>query len=217
MNDIVATNSLVGGYGGVKITNAAAAPLGGYTNLNSWLSTANGTLVGTNALNLSWTNFNGIKVITTNATPGTVSGLAFVTNDFTTLFRDVPLWVDRNGQMPLTISTNNWTGDGTAYPLSPASLSIRMAGDASAATTLNLIFVGIPDGVNEPTQTTTGPPVFQWGVVPAPGIVIVSTNFPAWRFAGCSKLRLRSATLTTATAANIGVTIQALNLNGFIP
>lgn len=204
---------------GITISNAAAAPFGGFTNIASWLSTANSTLVGTNALNLTWTNSQGIWVIPTNAALGTVSGIAFVTNNSSALVRDVPLWTDKNGMVMFGNTVTNTVAAGGEYGVSysPQTLSIKMWGAASAATALNLIFVGLADGVNEQTGANGAPLTFQWGVVPAAGTVVVSTNFPSWKFAGCKTLRLRSASLTTTTAANIGVTIQSLSLNGFKP
>lgn len=200
-------------YGGLKITNGASAPLGGFTNTLSLTAGANQT----NASSLSWTNHNGIYVIVTNNVPGTVSGLSFVTNDNTPLVQDIDLPVGPLGQtLGFQVATNTNVGWGE-LTLSPHTLSIRCFGDASAATTLNLVFAGLPDGVNEVTGANGTVNTFQWGVVPISGTLVVSTNFPIWRFAGCKKLRLRSATLSTATAANIGVTIQALNFNGIQP
>jgi hypothetical protein len=197
----------------ITITNAAAAPLGGFTNTLSW---SYGGVQATNNINLTWTNASGTWVIPTNNTPGSVTGISFVTNNSTKLAVDLPLWVGANGTVPITVTTNNFAGDATAYALTPASISCRVVGAASAANTLNLIFVGLPDGTNEPSSATVGAiPAFQWGITVASGTTVVSTNLPMWKFAGCGKIRLRSATLTTTTAANIGVAITDLNLNGF--
>lgn len=207
-------------FAGFTVTNAAAAPLGGYTNIYSW--GYNG-VTGTNSRPLTWTNNFGVWVIPTNGVPATddysrTNKIQYVTNDSTPLTRDVPLWVDRNGQLPITVISNaDFTIPGTmgAAMFSPATLSCTLFGAASAATKLNLIFVGLPDGVHEPTAT--GALTFEWGIVPAAGTITISTNFPFWKFAGCGAVRLRSAALTTTTAANIGVTIQSLTLNGFVP
>ena len=207
-------------WGGITISNAAAAPLGGFTNLLSWNNSTTAPLVqGTNCPNLTWTNNSGIWVIPTNGVPGTVTGIQFLQGpDSTALVQDVSLWTDRNGQIPITITTNNWTGDNVAYPLSGVNLVCRTFGAASAATTLNLTFVGLPDGTNEPTTSVSGAaPVFVWGITPIAGAQVLTTNFPIWKFAGCSKVRLRTAVLTTTSAANIGVTIQSLRLNGYVP
>lgn len=212
-------------YGGITISNAAAAPFGGFTNL---LSYGYNGIQATNPYILSWTNTgNQVWVIPTNQPPTNASGI--YTNptgiyfagivDYTTLAKDVTLWSTPQGTLPVTVTTNTWVGDASAYPASDMILCCRFWGAASAATKMNLIFVGVPDGVNEPSATTTTavPPAFEWGIVPSSGTSVVVTNFPIWKFAGCKAVRLRSATLTTTTAANIGVTIQSLTLNGFVP
>lgn len=198
-------------FGGIIVTQAAAAPFGGFTNL---LSPA---AYGTNTYQLNWTNHNGVWVIPTNAAnpnANTTAGVMVVTNNNTMLVQDIPLWVDRDGRMPVTVTTNTWLSDGNAFAVSPVALNCRIWGAASAANTLNLIFVPLYDGTNECTGAT---PSFQWGITAAAGTTVVSTNFPIWKFAGAGKIRLRSATLTTTAAANIGVTIQSLSLSGFVP
>jgi len=203
----------------ITISNAASAPLGGFTNINSWNNSTTAPLVGgTNGPNLTWTNAAGIWVIPTNGVPGTVTGISFVQGPDTTLLtQDIPLWTDRNGQNMFSTPTNNWAGDGVVYTVSPVTLSARIFGAASAATALNLTFVGLPDGTNEVTSVSGPAPVFVWGLLPIAGANVTYTNFPLWKFAGCKAVRLKTATLTTATAANIGVTIQSLQLNGFVP
>lgn len=206
-------------WGGITISNAASAPLGGYTNILSWNNSTTAPLVqGTNCPRLTWTNNNGIWVIPTNGVPGTLSGVSFVQGpDVTQLTRDLDLWLTTVGGTPVIQASNTWASDGNSYPLSPASISCRIIGDTGAATKLDLVFVGLPDGVNEVPDVAGPFPKFNWGIVPIAGTTVAITNFPAWKFAGCSKIRLRSATLTTSTAANIGVTIQALTLNGYVP
>lgn len=196
----------------ITVSNAAAAPFGGLTNINSWLSTANGSLVGTNALILTWTNGSGTWVIPTNNVPGTVTGISFVTNNSTALLQDVSLYGDRNGQLLSMVVSN----DGATF-ISPQNISVKLYGAASASGTLNLIFVGLPDGTNEVTGANGTPATFQWGVTPAAGYSTQTTNFPSWKFAGCGKIRLRSASLTTSSAANIGVSILGITLDGYVP
>lgn len=200
-------------WAGIVITNAASGTLGGFTNILSFGAP------GTNTFPMTWTNHYGLWVIPTNGaiTVANTAGLMLTTNDSTQLVNDIPLWTDREGRTLVTVTTNNWQGDGTAYAISPATLSCRISGAASAANTLNLIFVGLPDGTNEMSGAATAIPSFQWGITAAAGVTVVSTNFPTWKFAGCGKIRLRSATLTTTTAANIAVTLQDLRLNGFPP
>jgi hypothetical protein len=203
-------------YGGITVSNAAAAPLGSLTNLSSWNNSTTAPInQGTNGPRLTWTNHNGTWVIPTNGTPGTLAGVSFSQGpDRTPLLQDIDLPLLGTGNTPLIITTNNFAGDGTAYALSPFSLNVRLFGDSGAATGLNMIFVGLPDGTNEVPDVAGPFPKFVWGVVPIVGTTVCTTNFPIWKFAGCKKIRLRSATLTTTTAASIGVTIQALNFNG---
>lgn len=210
------------GITSVTVSNAAAAPFGGFTNVNSFANLGyeyiNGVAAigngGTNSWNLSWTNSSGVWVRPTNNTPQSVAGVYNgVTNDATALFLDVTLPLDRNGQLLSTVVSN----DGATF-ISPYTLTIKSYGDTAAAGTLNLIFTGVSDGTNE-DYTTALPAVtvFQWGVSNQPGIYIWRTNFPMYKFAGCQKLRLRSAAITTTTAASIGDTILSLSLNGPVP
>jgi len=205
------------------VTNAAAAPLGGYTNLLSPINLATNILVtnaaawsfnNTNTIKQTWTNSQGIWVIPTNGVIAATNpvGIMFVTNNTTPLTVDVSLYSDRNGQGIWGVVSND-----TRTFQGNQTISCTTWGDASAATTLNFIFVGLPDGQNEVTGANGTPQTWQWGYVPAPGLTTSVTNFPSYLFAGCSKVRLRSATLTTTTAANIGVSIKSLTLNGFVP
>jgi hypothetical protein len=214
LNDSVYLIGTNGSFAGFTVTNAASAPLGGYTNINSWNSDS--LIHGTNMLLVTWTNINGIWVIPTNNTPLTsVAGVQFVTNDVTQLTKDIPLWLDKEARLPLQVFTNTFAGDANTYPISPMTLSCRIFGAASFSSgSLNLNFVGLPDGTNEITTMT---PTFQWGISAAAGTTVTYTNFPIWKFAGCGKIRLRSAVITTTSAANIGCTIQDLRLNGFVP
>lgn len=220
-------------WAGITVTNGAAAPLGGYTNIKSF--SYGGTVVGTNCPTLTWTNSSGIWVIPTNGVPGTVSGILFKQGpDSTELTKDLPLWIDREGRVPTVVLTNNWLGDANAYNISPIAIQARIFGAASAATKIDLIFIGcnedtlfsatssaVPSGTppvdGASTVTTTQAPCFQWGIVPAAGTIVISTNLPVWKFAGYKYIRLRSASLATTTAANIAVTIQDLRLVGAQP
>lgn len=206
-------------WAGITVSNAASAPLGGLTNLLSWNNSTTAPLIqGTNGPVLTWTNFQGLWVIPTNGAPGTTTGIKWSQGpDKTVLLQDIDLPVMPNGAPPIIVTTNNFVGDGNAYALSPYSISCRLFGAASAATKIDFVFVGLPDGVNEVPDVAGPFPKFNWGVVPIAGNHVALTNFPIWKFAGCKKVRLRSATITTATAANIGVTIQSLTLNGPVP
>lgn len=215
-------------YGGITITNGAAAPLGGYTNVWSFGYYGQGN---TNSLSLTWTNAYGKWVIPTNNTPGTVAGITFIrTPEQTPLTQDVPLWTTTTAGMntwgQYAIYTNSVLSGSGGATAANAELSMvgdrvltcRTYGAASASGTLNLIFVGVYNDREEESSTTVGNVAgFQWGIAAASGVSVTRTNFPIWRFVGCKAVRLRSATLTTATGANIGVTIQDLRMTGWVP
>lgn len=203
-------------YGGITISNAASAPLGGLTNVDSWNNSTTAPIQqGTNCPRLTWTNSSGIWVIPTNGVPGTLAGVSFKQGpNRDDLLVDIDLPVIPSGGIPIINASNTWASDNNSYPLSPYSLSCRIFGDTGAATKLDFVVVGLPDGVNEIPDVAGPFPKFNWGVVPIAGTTVCMTNFPLYKFVGCKKIRLRSATLTTATAANIGVTIQALTFNG---
>lgn len=206
------------------VTNAAAAPFGGYTNVASPSNLGyNGGVVaagGTNSFNLTYTNALGTWIRVTNNTPyqvafGTnIAGMYWVTNDTTQVAVDVQLPTMANASLNALVVSN----DGASF-ITPFTLSITSYGDTSASGTLNLIFVGVPDGIHEEWTTALPavPNIFQWGVSNQPGTFTYATNLPIQKFAGCKSIRLRSATITTTTAANIGDAIQSLTLNGPVP
>lgn len=199
----------------ITVSNANAAPFGSFTNVLSW--SYNG-IQTTNTYCSFWTNVAGTKVFPTNNVAGTdPSGIHFVFGDTTPLFLDVPLWVDAQGRLPFTIMTNG--GPTTTwldtYAYSPMAVSMSFTGDASVSGAMNVIFVGVPDGTNE-VNSTVNPALFQWGVTTAAGSVVISTNFPIWKFTGCKSVRVRSITGVAGAAAS-GVTIYSLKLNGFVP
>lgn len=194
----------------ITVSNAASGALGYVTNLSSTGSS------GTNSLNLSWTNYTGTWVIPTNNVPGSVTGISFVTNDSTALLADVPLWANRNGD-GFPQATNN----AALAALSPMNVCIKVSG-ASGATggNLNFAFIGIPDGVNEPTTGTVGSggPIWTVGVTPnTTSTVVIYTNVPYNTFLGCKAIRLQTIKSAITSAANIGVTVQQCTLNGFVP
>lgn len=247
LQDTVATNAGAGGLGGIVITNTGTAPLGGYTNVKS--SSYSMVIPGTNAMGLTWTNNNGVWVIVTNAAgPTSLTSAVGPTNlaikwllspESADLTKDIPLPPLETGGTPFAVypgfATNStFPGSATVALAENAmfgncTLSCRIFGHLNAgevAEKLNLIFVGVPSGINgadEPSSLTqTAIPAFQWGITPnsiangAPNSLTVVTNFPIWRFAGCGAIRLRSASLTTATN-NCAVAIQDLRFNGFYP
>lgn len=199
----------------ITVSNANAAPFGSLTNVLSW--SYNG-IQTTNTYGSFWTNTSGTKIFPTNNVAGTdPAGIHFVFGDTTPLLLDVPLWVDGQGRLPFTIITNG--GPTTTFldtwAYSPMSVSMSFTGDASVSGSMNVIFVGVPDGTNE-INSSVNPALFQWGVTTAAGSVVISTNFPIWKFTGCKAVRVRSITGVTGAAAS-GVTIYSLKLNGFVP
>lgn len=197
------------------VSNLTSAPLGGFTNILSWGYPGIQT---TNPAFGIWTNANGTRVVPTNnsALATDPVGTHFVYGDTTQLFLDVPLWVSGNGLAPFTLVTNSptalWT-DQITY--SPMSVSMSYIGGASVSGTMNLVFIGIPDGTNEPNNAVSLP-TWQWGATTAVGAGTITTNFPVWRFLGCKTVRVKSITGVAAAAAS-DFTITSLKLNGYVP
>jgi len=195
----------------ITVSNAASGALGYVTNV---LSTG---AMGTNSLNLTWTNAAGTWVIVTNGVPATAtSAISFVTNDSTALLVDVPLYSDRNGAGFAQV-----TNTATLSALSPLNVMFKVSGaSGSTGANINFVFVGVPDGVNEVTTGTvgSGSPTWTVGITPnTTSTVVVYTNVPMASFVGCKALRLQTIKSAITSAANIGTTVQAVSLNGFVP
>jgi hypothetical protein len=211
-------------WGGINVTNAASAPLGGLTNLLSWNNSTTAPInQGTNCPRLTWTNSSGVWVIPTNGVPGTLAGVQFKQGpDKTTLLQDVIIPVPPNAGVNFTLPpTNNWDGTVTSLSMSAYSLSARVFGDAGAGFgggNMNFLFVGLPDGTNEPPDVSGAcQQRFIWGIPQIVGPNVCCTNFPMWKFAGCKKIRLRNAWLANTSSNNATMTIQSLTLNGPLP
>jgi hypothetical protein len=167
----------------------------GVTNL---LSTA--LNVTTNAPGIVWTNSFGVS---NNVAAG----------DTTQFFQDVPLWSDRDGNIPIRFP--GYTNGVYDVPISAATVQIDIArGGSGANSAVNFTFVPVCDGTYEATAS---------GVAWIVGVtanttsrVTVFTNAPLYLWPGCKMLRLK--TITNAdTDASSQVTVDSVTLNGFVP
>ncbi len=176
----------------------------GITNLNSKL-TLGGVGAGTNTWGTAWTNTSGTFVYVTNNAAITNTSATFESYN---ILQDAPLWTDKLAQ-PLNMSQAPG-GSSNAF----GSILIRVVGATGKTSTLNFIFVPVPDGTNEVTaaanQFTVG--VACNDVTP----VVITTNLPSSFMIGARKLRLRTITnVDTSGSANAIVTHCALV--GFSP
>ncbi len=154
-----------------------------YTNIFS----PNLATVTTNVVGLTYTNLIGSQVVV-------------AAGDSTALTVDVPLWSDRNGNVPMTslVDSTNFVG-------------VARSGANSA---VNFTFVPLPDGVHESTLTSDR---FIFGVTAnTTSEVDISTNCPMWNWAGYKTLRLKTA-VNTDTDASSQVVVDSITLNGFVP
>lgn len=168
----------------IQITNTI-----GLTNMT-------GTSITSNLVGVIYTNNNGTKV--------TLAG-----GDTTTLFNDVTLWVNRNGDAsPLTIipqQTNSY--------FSINVLAVGNQAGAASTNTISLRFACVPDGSN---TSTDGKDTFAMSV-PYNGTTVVytRTNIASGSFIGVKALRLIDI-YEDAVNGKSG-TIKQISLTGFVP
>lgn len=168
----------------------------GITNL---LSTALG--VTTNAPGIVWTNSANVSNNVASA-------------DTTQFLQDIPLWSDRNGQIPCVLVATN-TGVYDSGYLSGANLTISIAlGGSGANSAVNFVFVPVMDGAHE--STTSGDAWTVGVTASTTSRVTISTNAPLYKWPGCKALRLKTIT-NTDTDASSQVTLDTIVLNGFVP
>lgn len=168
-----------------------------YTNLQSSATVANAST--TNIVGLIWTNLFGNQVI---------AGVA----DFTQLSGDVPLWSDRNGNVPILTSGSNtvWSG-----AISALTMNIHLlTGGSAANSAVNFVFTPVFDGIHDSTASGD---MFTVGVTAAGAAAVnIATNVPMWKWPGAKSLRL--LTINNAdTDASSQVVVDGISLNGFIP
>jgi hypothetical protein len=182
------------------VTSITVSNTLGYTNLLSNASAPGTGFTTTNIVGLPYTNLIGTQVI--------VAGTNF--DQFTT---DVPLWYNRNGDLPVTFP--GYTNGTVDVPIGAASITIHLTGGGSGANSaVNFVFAPVCDGLNE---TTISGDRFTVGVTAVTtSAVTVTTNVPVWKWPGCKSLRLRTIT-NTDTDATSSVTVGSVTLEGFVP
>lgn len=172
------------------------------SNTLSWTNLQT-TAVGatTNVVNMIYTNLLGNQVVV-------------AAGDTTQLATDIPLWSDRNGNIPVIFP--GYTNGVYDNPLSAMSVNINLARCGSGVSTTAILFQFVPmmDGVHESTASGD---VWAVAVTPAASKTVnVSTNVPVWLWPNAKKLRLRSIT-STRGAASGDVAVDSVTLNGFVP
>jgi hypothetical protein len=160
---------------------------------------------GTNVDNALYTNNFGTRVVVGSSAGRTVN-----------VFQDVPLWTDRNGSWnsPVYAMTSETNDTLQAFGPSYANISVTFFGGTGANTAAELVFVPVPDGVNESTETADR---FTFAITPAGATVkTVYTNVPMHKYIGCKALRCLYIK-PGDTDASSQLIITDLKLNGFVP
>lgn len=167
-----------------------------YTNISS----PNLAGVTTNVVGLIYTNLIGSQVVV-------------AAGDSTSLTVDVPLWSDRNGNVPFAYMPDATNLTGLARSAMTINVHI-LSGGSGANSAVNLTFVPLPDGVHESTLASDA---FTFGVTAnTTSEVDISTNVPMWNWAGYKSVRLKKA-INSDTDASSQVTIDSITLDGFVP
>jgi hypothetical protein len=198
----------------------------GYAGLTNLANQVTGYGQIYSSTNLAYTNNAGAYIH-----PGLAAVIAAMgtTNQYTTptLFKDVSLYADRNGNPILySMVAPGVIGNSNITYLSPNTLFIEIV--PSTWTTngaYGFQFRPIWDGVTANGATNDD----WWAILPSSlgvatgGKAHLATNAPTFRWPGAKRLRLVSITnnVTTITAGATTVTnsafITKLQLNGFIP
>lgn len=169
------------------------------------------TSPATNRVGLQWTNLSSTRVIVT-ASSTTDSASTFNT------LKDVSLWSDRNGQgyVPFGAYQSNGNTATNANPVGPATLFIRLFGQAAAANSaVTFTFCPVWDDVGTSPNATTD----DWAVaLTASGtsFVTLATNVPMYRWPGAKGLKLKTI-VNGDTDADSRVTVDRLSINGYRP
>lgn len=160
----------------------------------------------TNIFGTRWTNNAGTAVLVTNA------------GNTAKLVRDVQLWSDRNGNIPLT-QIYSVPGTQTNFlNISPFTISGKLIGGSGANAAITFVVTpfwkDIPDDGSTFIATTHD---FTFAVTSASGVVTFSTNVvSAVNWAGAKGARIRSI-VNADTDYTGGITITDLDLTGFRP
>lgn len=183
-----------------------------------------------NPTNVTYTNATGTFVGS-----GTTELASFgTTNTFTrpAIFRDVPLYVDRDGNRPLNAiwdsgPTGVTGGMTNATFLSPLTLFLEYALPQGTNGPFGVTFTPVWNGKNVSLNTNDW-----WGVRVAGGAPFgilagsrysIATNVPLWRWPGASHLRVLSVTnmhnqaLAGPPAQTNSPFITDLSINGYVP
>ena len=160
----------------------------------------------TNIFGTSWTNNAGTAVLVSAA------------GNTTKLLRDVPLWSDGLGNVPIR---QIWSVPGTQtnyLNISPFTISGKLIGGAGANSAVTFVVTpywkDIPDDGSTFVATTHD---FTFAVTAASGVVTFATNVTAAvNWAGAKGCRIRSI-VNGDTDYTGGVYITDLDLTGFRP
>lgn len=202
---VLAVPALQTGTNGWGVTNLSLIPTNSgmiYNPTNTTYTNSDGSYVGTSTSYLA-------SIGTTNA------------NTTKTLFRDIPLFADRNGvPIQFPIWGTGAAGLETNYTwFSPQTLFIQYYNPRGSNAPFGITFRPIWDGVTAHTDSGQ-----DWGVNIA-GLATtqgsLSTNIPTWRWPGAKALRVVQVTnlyvLGGVAAQTNSTVITKLNVNGFVP
>lgn len=160
----------------------------------------------TNIISTYWTNLQGTLVGVTNA--GNVA----------TLLKDVPLWSDSFGRVPV-IQQLAVQGSTTNFlNISPATVYIKLLGGAAANSSVTFTFTPIWKNPAKQSGTPYVATTLDWSVVvtAAAGTVTLATNAPIHLWPGAWGMRVRSI-VNSDTDYTGNVWVQDLDLDGFKP
>jgi len=160
----------------------------------------------TNIFGTRWTNNAGTAVLVTNA------------GNTAKLVRDVQLWSDRNGNVPISQIYVGPIGTTNFLNISPFTISGKLIGgsgaNASITFTVTPFWKDIPDDGSTFVADTHD---FSFVVTSAAGAVTFSTNIvKAVNWAGAKGCRIRSI-VNADTDFTGGISITDLDLTGFRP
>lgn len=177
----------------------------GITNLSAVVTNAGMT----HSVNVAYTNLSGSVVRSAG------------TSSFP-LFRDIQLWVARDGRPPLTIIPGGGEGtpasSATNTTLSYANLYIELSSINGSNAPIGINIAPVWDGERTPTRTTED---FSFVIPGGVGYTTFTTNLPIWKWPGAASLRVRNITnqwiIGGDTALTNGASIHRMTVNGWRP